>query len=766
MSQHFNSITLFEQTSKMRVKNLLATKCEIVSIDEKQKLNKYTRELRDNGYQIQYMYPEFKDMGRLVPKPYTGLATFCREVRGYLGKDYYVDVDMRNCHPTIIRKVLKDNLFDTSETLDHYILNPGAFLKELGLDKYEFLKSIYKSDYVTENVLHKAIHDQIYKELVPALLKSNPMLESKYKLLRGYNREGKTFSTYIQDIECELLGHCLTYAKNNGLFIDVLMYDGFFIRLDENTTENTVEQHLDPLAKYVLSQSGFEMKFTTKPHSNKITDEILESHKKEVNKDLKTLTKDIQVTGDFIRPEILDFPFEVAAFIAPKLKTSLVFTQGKWYYFNESNKLWICGEPNFNISSCLKNFFDYTSECLSENISVSEDLDTAEKALRAYQTTYETKWMSHLVKFLQQLLCDPDFEGKLDQCAGKMPFRNGMLDIKTMTLTDLKREDFITSYNDFDWEMSDKSDLEFFDTMMRKICNNNKEHHDYYRSVLGYSLLGLASERKEIYFLIGRKGNNGKTLITESLARCIPTYVKTINNEIFDAKGEKIHKYVSDLRTARIALVEELNKDKPINISFLKQVADGKSFNTTKMYSTTQTMKINCKFHLISNTTPNFVTDGGLENRYREIQFNSVFDNKTSFDNYDQLHFVADTQLDTTLYNNRLHFLNYFLIAGSDYYRKGIPEIPLEFKEAISDTLQCNNVFSEWFDEHCKVTPSGKIANKELEMFQQQIPVKDIKEGFKKMGFKYIKDSRKKVDGKSVKGVWLGVELLSDTEEI
>ena len=58
------------------------------------------------------------------------------------------------------------------------------------------------------------------------------------------------------------------------------------------------------------------------------------------------------------------------------------------------------------------------------------------------------------------------------------------------------------------------------------MCNCNQEHLEYYLSILGYSLIGDSSKEKSMYFLIGTKGNNGKTIILDAISCIMPNYCK------------------------------------------------------------------------------------------------------------------------------------------------------------------------------------------------------------------------------------------------
>ncbi|KAH9244356.1 hypothetical protein BASA81_018252 [Batrachochytrium salamandrivorans] len=209
----FNSLSLNEHVSKSRVKNLLTASTDLVPLDEKKKINLYTKCLRNDGtYKIGYERPELKAFGRVTPKPHTGLGVFCRTVRGYLANEVYIDVDMVNCHPVLLHTTFKEHGLDDS-IIGDYVADREAFLAREGIEKTDFLAMLNKEDFKGTGVM-KALHDQIYKVLVPAL-------QQKFKGIKikkgdGYNLKGKFIANYLQDMELKVLSRLYQFGQENG----------------------------------------------------------------------------------------------------------------------------------------------------------------------------------------------------------------------------------------------------------------------------------------------------------------------------------------------------------------------------------------------------------------------------------------------------------------------------------------------------------------------------------------------------------------------
>ena len=157
----FNTITKYELVEKNRLKNCLACNKDLVPNDEKKKLNKYTKTFTSSGYRTDYQFPEGKEFGRAKELPYTGLGTFCGFVRGYLANGIYLDIDIINCHPTILQHEFHRKGLNT-EIIDDYIANREEFLIKENITKNDFLIMINKENFVPKSERITKLHNQIY----------------------------------------------------------------------------------------------------------------------------------------------------------------------------------------------------------------------------------------------------------------------------------------------------------------------------------------------------------------------------------------------------------------------------------------------------------------------------------------------------------------------------------------------------------------------------------------------------------------------------
>ena len=129
-------------------------------IDKSQhtQLKQYQDEHNNGVHDIKFR--QKKEVGRLTPDGMKSVHGFKRDVRKALMNDKYIDIDMTNCHPTILQKIFHTNNLP-SPKLDDYITNRNTRLEELSRDidkTLTNLKTNYKGEHAgTKNTKHKKI---------------------------------------------------------------------------------------------------------------------------------------------------------------------------------------------------------------------------------------------------------------------------------------------------------------------------------------------------------------------------------------------------------------------------------------------------------------------------------------------------------------------------------------------------------------------------------------------------------------------------------
>ena len=260
---------------------------------------------------------------------------------------------------------------------------------------------------------------------------------------------------------------------------------------------------------------------------------------------------------------------------------------------------------------------------------------------------------------MSELLHDAEFDEKLDGNKYEVAFKDGVLDLKTNTFrAGIQPTDFLTKTIPFKYEKPTTEDMAHIKKELKKICNNNEKHLDYYLSVFGYAMTGDASKLQQLWCLRGQKASNGKSVIFEALMKIIPNYIIQMESEIFESNYGSRHKEVSSWGGARIAWLNEMSKKKQ-DSEIIKQVSDGTSIKYKVMYGGMATMQISFKLFIVTNHTMSVEADNGIKRRLQIEQLDSDFIDGLERDDEENCRFIKDKSFGETLQNKYKHAKNF-----------------------------------------------------------------------------------------------------------
>ncbi len=418
---------------------------------------------------------------------------------------------------------------------------------------------------------------------------------------------------------------------------------------------------------------------------------------------------------------------KIAEVIAPKLERHLKWSNEQWFMFYPKTNLWmITKEPSHCVVNMIHKHLDYSIKMkMNERSNLDEDDEAGQKRIKEeleqyfklYKQVDGSGFYSMITKHLKTILYDEDFYKLLDSNKYELAFKNGIFDLRTKTFKKgFNDYNYITKTIPFDYEEATNEDINFvMKEVLFKICNANDSHVKYLLDVLGQAMTGDAELEKVMYFMVGVGGNNGKTLLLDTLYEIMPNYVAKIDRKTFEKGYSKAHKHLVNLIGTRIAFIEEMD-NKPQDINLMKDIADGKSIKNEVMYGTDSYINIMCKLFFLANCSANLRIDGGIENRYRQLCHNSRFEPYHTEDNFETLKFKQNKQLAELLRTKYKHAIIHLLIEHAYQYtiHKNI-DIPEEFKEASKDVLEMNDETKTWFQDNCEYGDDFKCTKAELE---------------------------------------------------
>ena len=466
---------------------------------------------------------------------------------------------------------------------------------------------------------------------------------------------------------------------------------------------------------------------------------------------------------------------DVAQFIAPRLKQNLIYCNDLWYQFDKTSCLWrITKKPDAMVISHIQRDIDETRECIlykknrTDNEEEIRTLTKLEKLFVSYHREVSNGgYITQTLKCLATYLFDADFEKILDNQTGYIAFKNGILDLKTLSFRNgLLQSDFITKTIPYNYvkKNNDDDDVISVKTALKKICNWNDRHLDYYLSCIGYALTGLSSREQNFWYLRGQTAENGKSVIFEALEKIMPNYVIKGTNTFLD-KGAELKKEVPTWKGKRILWLNEVST-KMKDEDLLKAVCDGTDFKYNRNYATeAEKVSILFKLFCVSNNSLSVKGDAGIARRFKLQQFNSQFQVDNTEDDFETLQFIRNKTFSDDLCGKWRDALLHLIFSYSNNYiiNDSLLLYPREWNDEAKENIADNNKFSEWFNETFEIGDELVCFKKDFEnILPTEYKTVKIKDELTRMKikFKYDFTKRTMIDGEKKKGAFVGFKLI------
>ena len=234
-------IILYEIVDKEKLKYILENN------DFNEEVNNLARnyyDSLDNNGCKRIVYKQTVDKNRYYGDS-SCLTYLKKEIRDSILPKNIKDIDMVNCHPTILNYLCKKNNVDCN-ILKNHIENRELILSSFSEDrkivKELFLsilnggfKDIYSNDKQTNNYL-KIFENEIIR------IQNYFYTNDKRYLDIDYNYKGKNLSRIILDIENQILQIMINYFTSKNINILTLEYDGLKIYIDKNSKHFSINE--------------------------------------------------------------------------------------------------------------------------------------------------------------------------------------------------------------------------------------------------------------------------------------------------------------------------------------------------------------------------------------------------------------------------------------------------------------------------------------------------------------------------------------------
>lgn len=705
--------------------------------------------------------------GRFYAKNNVSLQTLWGEARNtLLDKDRYIDFDIHNCCPQILKEIT-DDLHLKNDNLTYYCNNRNKCLndimKDMNISKNNaknlfirllfggslntFIKDmIYDEPDFNADFKCKWIHD-LFKEMDHINdfflnykgstafnhLRTFVMKKKKDNLFQGIKKDnikGSLLATLLFTIENHINHIATQYIKKyKGLSVDASIHDGFHIRLynslkkpnDFSFSEDDKNELCNEVSKYILQETGLHLTFTIKDF-NENYDNAIEYMKKNITYHIngqtyKSYDKISLYGGEELTVDYINHGVKNEYFACQKiLQLYPYFKQcdGYLYCLDWESGYWST-DKNIHIKM-ISMLWRYIRQIYEDDKKGESVSDTDSYGTKASKIT-------KVLQILPSMCMDNLFIKKSEGTSmGCLLFKNGWLDARKSPFVfynkkdkDFKWDRSIYFFNICDYDYVERGSTDTFSYIKKNLIYNplGEEQGNYLLQYISCALFGRV-DLKKILFALGCS-NSGKNTITMALYHTFGSYFGNFNAENLCSNKFENNDTAQALRwfyllsKKRIIASNELDQKRNLNGNLIKKVASGGDIITARMHRENESEFISNALSIIfANDLPYLSPlDDAVKNRVRIITFNKTFVDKP-LEECNEFELPKDNTF--CEYVNTPDFRNHFIHILIDYYQSFMKNGFIEPQSVIQN-------FDEWVDDENDVIKSFftyfEITNRE-----------------------------------------------------
>lgn len=248
--------------------------------------------VKDNQLLVNYRHCRGSSFGRLYAD--IGYQILPKDIRAYLARDFYFDIDIANASPTIITQLAEMN-HTTLPRLGDYCVNREKWLSKIskttGVDRNSAKELVIRLLFggqvrywlkdCRRLYLLKHIDPRLF-ELENEISEKTPIIcnlaafaeiranvENDSKDRKGYNQQGRILGKIYQKVESQILQKMIEFFRSQGKMVDCLMFDGLFIRR-QTRDEQMSHTLLASCENHVFETTGYRVQLVEKKMSRAI----------------------------------------------------------------------------------------------------------------------------------------------------------------------------------------------------------------------------------------------------------------------------------------------------------------------------------------------------------------------------------------------------------------------------------------------------------------------------------------------------------------
>ena len=292
-------------------------------------------------------------------------------------------------------------------------------------------------------------------------------------------------------------------------------------------------------------------------------------------------------------------------------KDKCLLVQNTWYIYN--GIIWVQIKdvyPNEllygieDIKNELNNLYEkHHYECNLSNDQLkllSKICDNISKKMM--RNNEDISYVSASKKFFSQNSLDVVFNENTHLIA----LQNGIFDLNTFQFRQGIPSDYLTIQLSFLYKDIDPVKKEFVLTFLKDILPIDAVR-DFLLLNVSSCLLGTKNKEQEFYILTGKKGANGKSVLTTFIENTFGYYFAAPEPTIITKPREKANEAneaMIHLHGKRIAIMSEPHKRDKILSDNLKKFTGGDSITARGLHKSSQKVKLNLKIFMLCNSIP------------------------------------------------------------------------------------------------------------------------------------------------------------------
>lgn len=347
-----------------------------------------------------------------------------------------------------------------------------------------------------------------------------------------------------------------------------------------------------------------------------------------------------------------------------------------------------------------------------------EDNIRKQKILDTYKKLCNSSFLKGVLGFLTGHYTYNGTNDIFNQNKQLFAFENGVIDLDTMTMREIRPTDYITFTCGYDYRPANDDEKSIVRNFLMSIFPNESVCK-YMTCALSTSLEG--ENRGEFFHALTGVGANGKSSLIDLCKVVLGDYFRTIAVSYLTKDDNGKDKPLPDLvdaRYSRMLIASEPEEKDKFQISLLKLITGGDEVSCRAMYGRNVVKYVaQYKLWIMTNDLPRLSKyDQGIERRMRCVHFPVRFVSNPRNENER----LRDETLKTIIRHDeqwRYGFLGLLLDAFAES-RGTVLEMPPDVKDFTGKYMMENNPVGAWLRNYYEITNNRSDVVQKTELFR------------------------------------------------